>query len=144
MGQKTQSYTGDLRGFMRLQSGWPLRAGSDVLSRRLFIFAAGVAPLALFAPALAVPQDDPDPKKLKPGQFFWHPERSADGPVVIVVSLPDQLVTVYRNGIRIAVSTCSTGRPGHTTPTGHSSFSRRTWTTIPRSMTMRPCPTWNG
>jgi len=118
MGQKTQSYTGDLRGFMRLQSGWPLRAGSDILSRRLFIFAAGVAPLALFAPALAVPQDDPDPKKLKPGQFFWHPERSADGPVVIVVSLPDQLVTVYRNGIRIAVSTCSTGRPGHTTPTG--------------------------
>jgi len=55
---------------MRLQSGWPLRAGSDILSRRLFIFAAGVAPLALFAPALAVPQDDPDPKKLKPGQFF--------------------------------------------------------------------------
>ena len=25
---------------------------------------------------------------------------------------------VYRNGIRIAVSTCSTGRPGHDTPTG--------------------------
>ena len=25
---------------------------------------------------------------------------------------------VYRNGIRIAVSTCSTGKPGHATPTG--------------------------
>jgi hypothetical protein len=82
------------------------------------MFAAGVAPLAALVPALAVPQDDPDLKKLKPGQFFWHPQRSSDGPVVIVVSLPDQLVTVYRNGIRIAVSTCSTGRPGHTTPTG--------------------------
>src|SRR5262249_4326727 len=103
---------------MRLQNGWPLRAGSDVLSRRLFMFAAGVAPLAALVPALAVPQDEPGPKKLKPGQFFWHPERSPDGPVVIVVSLPDQLVTVYRNGVRIAVSTCSTGRPGHTTPTG--------------------------
>ena len=27
-------------------------------------------------------------------------------------------MTVYRNGVRIAVSTCSTGRPGHATPTG--------------------------
>ena len=25
---------------------------------------------------------------------------------------------VYRNGVRIAVSTCSTGKPGHSTPTG--------------------------
>src|SRR5215471_21677605 len=108
MGQKTQSYTGDLRGFMRLQSGWPLRAGSDVLSRRLFIFAAGVAPLALFAPALAVPQDEPDPKKLKPGQFFWHPERSADTPVVIVVSLPHHLVLPVRNRMRLVVSLRST------------------------------------
>jgi hypothetical protein len=35
-----------------------------------------------------------------------------------VVSLPDQLVYVYRDGIRIGVSTCATGRPGHATPTG--------------------------
>ena len=56
--------------------------------------------------------------ELKPGQFTWHPERSPDGPVAIIVSLPDQLVHVYRNGIRIAVSTCSTGKPGHTTPAG--------------------------
>ena len=56
--------------------------------------------------------------QLKPGQFTWHPERSPSGPVAIIVSLPDQLVHVYRNGIRIAVSTCSTGKPGHDTPTG--------------------------
>jgi lipoprotein-anchoring transpeptidase ErfK/SrfK len=55
---------------------------------------------------------------LKPGQFTWHPERSPEGPVAIVVSIPDQRVHVYRNGIRIAVSTCSTGKPGHSTPTG--------------------------
>jgi hypothetical protein len=36
----------------------------------------------------------------------------------VVVSLPEQRVHVYRNGIRIAVSTCSTGKPGHETPTG--------------------------
>lgn len=42
----------------------------------------------------------------------------SDGPVAIVVSLPDQRVHVYRNGVRIAVSTCSTGKPSHATPTG--------------------------
>ncbi|MGD9785214.1 MAG: L,D-transpeptidase [Hyphomicrobiaceae bacterium] len=55
---------------------------------------------------------------LKPGEFTWHPERAPDGPVAIIVSLPDQLVHVYRNGVRIAVSTCSTGKQGHATPTG--------------------------
>ncbi len=55
---------------------------------------------------------------LKPGQFTWHPERQTTGPVAVVVSLPQQLVHVYRNGVRIAVSTCSTGKEGHRTPTG--------------------------
>jgi hypothetical protein len=55
---------------------------------------------------------------LKPGEFTWHPERSPEGAVAVVVSVPEQLVHVYRNGIRIAVSTCSTGKPGHETPTG--------------------------
>ena len=55
---------------------------------------------------------------LKPGEFTWHPDRQPSGPVAVVVSLPEQLVHVYRNGIRIAVSTCSTGKPGHSTPTG--------------------------
>jgi hypothetical protein len=95
------------------------RAGIDLISRRTFVFGISVAPMALFASDLVALQDDsPDPSKLKPGRFTWQPERSPDGPVVIVVSIPDQLVTVYRNGIRIAVATCSTGRPGHATPTG--------------------------
>jgi hypothetical protein len=59
-----------------------------------------------------------DVSRLKPGDFTWQPDLSPDGPVAIVVSLTDQLVYVYRNGIRIAVSTCSTGKPGHDTPTG--------------------------
>jgi hypothetical protein len=59
-----------------------------------------------------------DIASLKPGQFTWHPERSPAGPVAIIVSIPEQRVHVYRNGIRIAVSTCSTGKPGHETPTG--------------------------
>ena len=61
---------------------------------------------------------DEDIKSLKPGQYSWHPELSPVGPVAIVVSLPAQLCSVYRNGIRIAVSTVSTGKPGYATPTG--------------------------
>ena len=57
-------------------------------------------------------------KALKPGEFIWRPEVSPRGPVVIVVSLPEQLVHVYRNGVTIGVSTCSTGKPGNRTPTG--------------------------
>ena len=95
------------------------RAGLDLFSRRSLVFGLAALPLAGFAPDLLALQDDGlDPKKLKPGQFVWQPDHSPDGPVVVVVSIPDQLVTVYRNGMRIAVSTCSTGRPGHATPTG--------------------------
>ncbi|MCO5065298.1 MAG: L,D-transpeptidase [Rhizobiaceae bacterium] len=57
-------------------------------------------------------------KDMRPGEFTWHPDREVKGPVAIIVSLPQQRVHVYRNGIRIAVSTCSSGKPGHDTPTG--------------------------
>lgn len=55
---------------------------------------------------------------LKRGEFVWDPDRSRSGPVVLIVSIPEQLVHVYRGGIEIGVSTCSTGKPGHRTPTG--------------------------
>ena len=55
---------------------------------------------------------------LEPGEFLWNPEVAPDGPVVVIVSLPEQRLHVYRNGLRIAVSTISSGKPGHSTPTG--------------------------
>jgi hypothetical protein len=55
---------------------------------------------------------------LRNGEFNWFPERSAAGPMLIIVSIPDQKLHVYRNGIRIAATTVSTGKPGHSTPTG--------------------------
>ena len=55
---------------------------------------------------------------LKPGEFIFEPDLAPDGPVVFIVSIPEQRVHVYRNGVEIGVSTCSTGKPGHTTPTG--------------------------
>lgn len=55
---------------------------------------------------------------LQNGDYIWKPEISPSGPVLIIVSTPDQLLYVYRNGIRIGRSTVSTGRPGHRTPSG--------------------------
>ena len=55
---------------------------------------------------------------LKPGDYAWHPELSSTGPVVVLVSLPDQILYVYRNGVRIGHSTVSSGKPGKATPTG--------------------------
>jgi hypothetical protein len=66
-------------------------------------------------------QNKPAPEgqaEFKPGQYEWHPERSPDGPLAIIISVPKQRVYVYRNGIQIAVSTCSTGKEGYETPTG--------------------------
>lgn len=86
--------------------------------RRLFM--TGITALALCSSPARILAGEvmKDVAALKPGEFTWHPERQRTGPVAVVVSLPEQRVHVYRNGIRIAVSTCSTGKPGHETPTG--------------------------
>src|SRR5258708_14421413 len=60
----------------------------------------------------------PFTESLKAGDYSWHPELSQTGPVVIVASIPDQTLSVFRNGIRIGRSTISTGKPGKSTPTG--------------------------
>lgn len=56
--------------------------------------------------------------QLKAGDYVWEPEVSPQGPVIIIVSLPEQLLYVYRNGVRIGRSTVSSGKDGHKTPTG--------------------------
>lgn len=55
---------------------------------------------------------------LKPGQWVWAPSIAPAGPLLVYVDLSRQLATVYRNGVRIGVSTVSSGKPGHATPTG--------------------------
>ena len=63
-------------------------------------------------------QVPPTTEKLRTGDFVWEPERSPGGPVLIVVSKPEQVAYVYRNGIRIAPQQREHGRPGHPTPVG--------------------------
>jgi L,D-transpeptidase catalytic domain len=60
----------------------------------------------------------PETVTLKPGEYVWEPERAPEGPLLIVGSITEQVAYVYRNGVRIARSSVSTGRPGHRTPTG--------------------------
>jgi hypothetical protein len=55
---------------------------------------------------------------LKPGEFLWAPDIAPDGPVTMIVGLRRQRAYLYRNGLPIGVSTISSGRPGHRTPTG--------------------------
>ena len=56
--------------------------------------------------------------QMKPGDYTWAPDHSSAGPVIMIVSLPEQRAYVYQSGTLIAVSTCATGRKGHRTPTG--------------------------
>jgi hypothetical protein len=81
---------------------------------------AGLAGLAsglmLARPALA--DDAAEARKLKPGEYSWQPELQTRGPVSIIVSIKEQLLHVHRRGVRIGVSTASTGKPGHKTPIG--------------------------
>jgi hypothetical protein len=92
---------------------------SDVrrLLRQVLVALAACGAAVGVAAQDATPASQTTPR-LKPGQFKWAPQRAPSGPVVVVVDLPDQMAYVYRDGIRIGVTTVSTGRPGHVTPTG--------------------------
>lgn len=55
---------------------------------------------------------------LRPGDFSWFPEAAPAGPLLLVVSLIEQRAYLYRNGVRIVVTTVSSGKPGNETPAG--------------------------
>ncbi|EJL23389.1 hypothetical protein PMI01_04848 [Caulobacter sp. AP07] len=94
------------------------------LSRRLMIATAVAAGLcastahAQGAKASSAAEFARMADQLKPGQWVWAPQIAPKGPLLVYVDLSRQLATVYRNGVRIAVSTISSGRAGYETPTG--------------------------
>jgi hypothetical protein len=91
------------------------RRAVPLLARRAAL--GGIAALAA-TPALAQLPILPDPASLTPGQYGWQPETAPAGPVLVLVSLTEQIARVYRNGIEIGITTVSSGRAGHDTPTG--------------------------
>ncbi|HEX8387419.1 MAG TPA: L,D-transpeptidase family protein [Sphingomonas sp.] len=76
------------------------------------------------SPVENVPEADPNAPvlaaaaSLEPGGFHWISDAPAEGRLLLVVSIPDQKLYVYRANRLLAVSTVSTGKPGHATPTG--------------------------
>jgi len=86
---------------------------------------------------------------LKPGEYWWNPKVSPQGPVVVLVSVPQQVMHVYRNGILIGRSTVSTGAKGHATPGGVFSILEKKQTHYSKKYDNAPMPnmqrlTWTG
>jgi lipoprotein-anchoring transpeptidase ErfK/SrfK len=123
--------------------------------------AAAIAIAALTAPnGPAAPMPQPSfhtkgsptgrPKgPLKPGEYWWNPRVSPQGPVVLLVSLPLQTMHVYRNGILVGRSSVSTGSPGHQTPTGVFTILEKKQTHRSKKYDNAPMPnmqrlTWSG
>src|SRR5437764_9271871 len=86
---------------------------------------------------------------LKPGEYWWQPQLSPSGPVVVLVSIPQQTMHVYRNGILIGRSTVSSGTKGHDTPGGVFSILEKKQTHRSKKYDNAPMPymqrlTWSG
>jgi hypothetical protein len=84
----------------------------------LLLLAASLAAAVPFWGAKQSMPADTDPSALSPGEFIWEGDAVGAGPIVVAVSLEEQRAYVYRNGIRIGVSTVSSGKAGYRTPTG--------------------------
>jgi hypothetical protein len=86
---------------------------------------------------------------LKPGEYWWRPDLSPRGPVVVLVSLPQQTMHVYRNGILIGRTTVSSGSKGHDTPPGVFNILEKKETHRSKKYDNAPMPymqrlTWTG
>ena len=86
---------------------------------------------------------------LKPGEYWWHPELSPSGPFMVLVSVPEQTMHVYRNGILIGRSSISTGSKGNATPGGVFSILEKKQEHYSKKYDNAPMPnmqrlTWTG
>lgn len=86
---------------------------------------------------------------LKPGEYWWQPQLSPSGPVVALVSIPQQTMHVYRNGILIGRSTVSSGTKSNATPGGVFSILEKKQTHRSKKYDDAPMPymqrlTWSG
>jgi hypothetical protein len=127
---------------------------------RIWRSLAAAALLLLLLPAAIPALAQGDPKsaqlelarqagKLKPGQWVWKPQIAPSGPILVYVDLGRQLATVYRNGVRIGVSTISSGRDGYETPTGVFTILEKNKEHFSKKYNNAPMPyqqrlTWGG
>ena len=86
---------------------------------------------------------------LKNGEFVWAPERSPDGPALVVVNLATQRAVLFRNGLPIAASSVSSGAKGTETPTGVFTILQKNKDHYSKTYNNAPMPnmqrlTWKG
>jgi lipoprotein-anchoring transpeptidase ErfK/SrfK len=86
---------------------------------------------------------------LKPGAYLWQPDRSPSGEVEMVVSIAEQKAYVFRAGKLIGVTTVSTGKKGHRTPTGSFTILQKNRRHFSNLYNNAPMPnmqrlTWDG
>ncbi len=86
---------------------------------------------------------------LKPGEYWWKPQLSPSGPLMVLVSVPEQTMHVYRNGILIGRSSISTGTQGNATPGGVFSILEKKSEHYSKKYNNAPMPnmqrlTWTG
>ena len=87
--------------------------------------------------------------QLKPGEYWWKPQLSPSGPLMVLVSVPQQTMNVYRNGILIGRSSVSTGSKGNATPGGVFSILEKKQEHYSKKYDNAPMPnmqrlTWTG
>ena len=92
--------------------------GLAVAAATLAAFATPGSAVAQGAKASSATEFARMADRLKAGEWVWAPAVAPSGPLLVYVDLSRQLATVYRNGVRIGVSTVSSGKAGHETPTG--------------------------
>jgi len=80
-------------------------------------FAAWAAKMPFWGAKESRPADTPF-ADLRQGEFIWIGDVARSGPLLMVVSIDEQRAYVYRNGVLTGVTTVSTGKKGHETPTG--------------------------
>ena len=88
-------------------------------------------------------------EKLKPGEWVWEERIARKGPILVYVDLSRQRATVYRNGVRIGVTTISSGKDGYSTPTGVFTILEKDQDHRSRTYDNAPMPynlrlTWKG
>ncbi len=122
------------------------------------LFACLALCLAVVSPAPAMPPPSSHTKgtptgkptgPLKPGEYWWASYVSPNGPVVVLVSIPLQVMHVYRNGILVGRSSVSTGAKGHATPSGVFTILEKDKTHYSKTYNNAPMPnmqrlTWSG
>jgi hypothetical protein len=56
--------------------------------------------------------------QLSPGRYVWNDDPGEEGPLSIAVSLPQQMLYVFRGETLVGMAAVSTGSPGRDTPAG--------------------------